>query len=159
MTHSRFGPQRGRAGHPEDLDLRLPLRQVRGQDSGQDRAPGRAHDDYTPRQDDGHAFGFVRHQRHYDDRDWYGRRGESGFRGLGPDGYRRSDTRIREDVCDRLTEADAIDARGIRVTVSGGRVALEGHVRSPRMRQAAGDCAHGCAGVLRVENALRIRDG
>ncbi len=170
MAQSRFGPRRERFGYPEDLDLRLPAQRMRGLDSGQDRAPGRAHDDYTPRQDEGHAYGFVRHQRHYDDQDWYGRRGgaadpglpprgpaDGGFRGLGPRGYRRSDARIREDVCDRLTDADAIDARGILVTVSEGLVTLHGHVGSQRMKQAAERCARDSAGVAHVQNHLHVR--
>lgn len=39
--------------------------------------------------------------------------------GRGPKGYQRSDERIREDVCDRLTEHPAIDASEIEVEVKG----------------------------------------
>ena len=66
MADRGFGPRQGMPGRLEDLDIRLPGHRVHGQD----RAPGRAHDDYTRRQDEGHAFGFVRHTRHYDDKDW-----------------------------------------------------------------------------------------
>jgi len=37
--------------------------------------------------------------------------------GKGPKGYTRSDERIREDVCDRLSDDDEVDARDITVTV------------------------------------------
>lgn len=146
MARSGFRPLEEIRTHTDDLDIRLPAHRVHGQD----RAPGQAHDGYTPRQDEGRAFGFVRHDRNYDETDWYGRRGlpaspgfppggtaDGGFRGLGPRGYRRSDSQIREDVCDRLTEDDAIDARGISVTAAQGEVVLEGRVGSHRMRRAA----------------------
>ena len=37
------------------------------------------------------------------------------YAGRGPRGYRRSDDRIGEDVCDRLTDDPALDASGIEV--------------------------------------------
>ena len=162
MADRGFGPRQGMPGRLEDLDIRLPGHRVHGQD----RAPGRAHDDYTPRQDEGHAFGFVRHTRHYDDKDRDkdryaagspGLPPRGGFRGLGPAGYSRSDQRIREDICDRLTDDDTIDARGISVRVVQGEVALEGHVGSRRMKEAASLCAADCAGVRDVRNGLNVR--
>jgi hypothetical protein len=39
------------------------------------------------------------------------------FRGRGPKGYRRSDERIREDVCECLSADDRVDASDIDVTV------------------------------------------
>ena len=165
MARSGFGPLDDIRAHAGDLDIRLPAHRIHGQD----RAPGRAHDDYTPRQDEGRAFGFVRHDRHYDEADWYGQRGspgfasrgsaEGGFRGLGPRDYRRSDSRIREDICDRLTEDDAIDARGISVDVAQGEVVLEGHVGSHRMRRAAEACARACSGVRHLRSHLHVRGG
>jgi osmotically-inducible protein OsmY len=41
----------------------------------------------------------------------------SGYSRRGPKGYTRSDDRIREDVCDRLSLADDVDASDISVTV------------------------------------------
>jgi len=168
MARPRFRPLEEIRAHADDLDIRLPAHRIHGQD----RAPWRAHDDYTPRQDEGRAFGFVRHDRHYDETGWYGRRGSpaspgfpsggtagGGCRGLGPRGYRRSDSRIREDVCDRLTEDDEIVARGISATVAQGEVVLEGHVGSHRMRRATEACARACSGVLHVRNHLHVRGG
>lgn len=155
-------------GYPDIAGLRLPGHRMQDQD----RAPGRAHDDCTPRQDEGRAYGFVRHDRHCDEQDWHGHRGlpaapgfpppgpaDSGFRGLGPRGYRRSDDRIREDLCDRLTDDDAIDARGISVHVAQGEVTLAGHVGSWRMSRAAEACARACCGVRDVRNGLHVRGG
>jgi hypothetical protein len=52
------------------------------------------------------------------------------FRGRGPKGYRRSDDRIREDVCERLTRDDRVDASNIEVTVKDGAVTLSGTTHS-----------------------------
>ncbi len=165
MAERNWGPRRGIYRRPDDLEIRLPGHRIHGQDP----APGRAHDDYAwkrdnGRQDEGHAYGFVRHNRRYDDGDRPAERPglpsqdtAGGFRGLGPRGYRRSDARIREDLCDRLTDEDTIDARGISVEVAQGRVTLAGHVGSPRMKRAAGLCAAECAGVAEVRNDLHVR--
>lgn len=80
-----------------------------------------------------------------------------GFRGKGPKGYTRSDDRIREDICDRLSDDDTIDARGISVTVSNGEVTLDGHVSSRLAKRAAEDCAERSSGVGNVQNNLRVR--
>lgn len=79
-----------------------------------------------------------------------------GYRGVGPRGYRRDDGRIREDVCDVLTEHDALDASNISVSVQDGVVALSGSVPHRMMKRLAGDLAEGCAGVRDVDNTLRV---
>jgi hypothetical protein len=86
-----------------------------------------------------------------------------GHRGRGPRGYRRSDERIREDICDRLTEDALIDATDIEVTVTNCEVMLDGTVSDRLSRRRAGDIADGVSGVVVVVNNLRIeqrvRDG
>src|SRR5687768_9699859 len=52
------------------------------------------------------------------------------FRGRGPRGYQRSDDRIREDVCERLSDDPQIDASNMEVTVKTGEVTLSGTVSS-----------------------------
>ncbi|GGW42760.1 osmotic sensory protein [Gemmobacter lanyuensis] len=79
-------------------------------------------------------------------------------RGKGPKGYTRSDDRIREDVSDRLSDDDMIDASEISIEVSGGEVSLEGTVSSREARRAAEDCVERCSGVTHVQNNLRVRD-
>ncbi|NKJ20379.1 BON domain-containing protein [Dyella sp. SG609] len=73
-----------------------------------------------------------------------------------PKGYQRSDERIREDVCERLSEDPRIDARELEVSVQGGVVTLEGTVPSRQMKHLAEDCADRSFGVKDVENRVRV---
>ncbi|UNK42740.1 BON domain-containing protein [Luteimonas sp. S4-F44] len=83
---------------------------------------------------------------------------ERGWRGVGPKGYVRSDARITEDICERLTHSDEIDAREVSVRVHDGVVTLEGHVEQRWTKHRIEDIAEGCAGVKDVENRIRVRD-
>lgn len=78
------------------------------------------------------------------------------FYGRGPSGYKRSDERIREDVCDRLTDDPHVDASAIQVTVESGVVTLQGQVPERQMKHRAEDCAEHISGVKDVENRLRV---
>jgi hypothetical protein len=82
-----------------------------------------------------------------------------GFYGKGPKGYTRSDERIREDVCDRLSADDELDASDITVTVSAGEVTLEGMVPDRRSKHRAEDLSDSVAGVTDVHNRLRAQKG
>jgi osmotically-inducible protein OsmY len=79
--------------------------------------------------------------------------------GKGPKGYVRSDERIREDVCDRLSDDDEVDARDITVTVRNAEVILEGSVNDRRSKHRAEDVAESVSGVKDVTNHLRARKG
>ena len=48
------------------------------------------------------------------------------YRGRGPKGYIRSDERICEDVCDRLSDDPFVDAADVEVVVAGSEVTLTG---------------------------------
>lgn len=85
------------------------------------------------------------------------RRSERGYRGQGPSGYTRSDERIMEDACDRLTDDWAVDARQISVTVNGGEVTLEGTVPSRDQKRRAEDVIDDLSGVKNVQNNLRVQ--
>lgn len=75
----------------------------------------------------------------------------------GPKGYRRSDERIREDICDRLMRsADHIDSSEVTVEVAEAKVILEGSVPARRMKHAIEDLADSCLGVKDVENRIRV---
>ena len=87
-----------------------------------------------------------------------GREYQSQF-GRGPKGYTRSDERIREDICDRLSDDDEVDARDITVTVKGAEVTLEGTVNDRRSKHRAEDIAESVSGVKDVNNHLRARKG
>lgn len=88
----------------------------------------------------------------------YGERGyrRNGYRGHGPTGYTRSDERIREDVCDALTDDWKVDARQVTVTVSDGEVTLDGTVPSRQQKRCAEDCVDDVSGVRHVQNNLRV---
>jgi hypothetical protein len=75
--------------------------------------------------------------------------------GRGPKGYQRSDNRILEDVCDRLTYSD-VDAENIEVSVANGEVTLGGHVNDRWDKRRAEDIAEGISGVRDVHNNIRV---
>jgi hypothetical protein len=77
-------------------------------------------------------------------------------RGKGPSGYHRSENRIREDVCDRLTDDERIDASDIRVQIDSDTVILSGTVRSREEKRRAEDLAESITGVRDVENRLHV---
>jgi hypothetical protein len=85
----------------------------------------------------------------------YGERG--GHAGKGPKGYRRSDDRIREDVCERLTEHPEVDAGEIEVSVKDGEVTLTGTVDERQAKRIAEDVAESVSGVKDVHNQVRVR--
>jgi hypothetical protein len=77
-------------------------------------------------------------------------------RGRGPKGYRRSDERIKEIVCEHLTEDPYIDAGNIEVIVNDGAITLEGHVHDRRSKWYAEDLVESCTGVSEIHNRLRV---
>ena len=77
--------------------------------------------------------------------------------GRGPKGYRRSDERIRDDVADRLTDDDRLDASDVEVTVSAGIVSLNGTVDTRDAKRRAEDLAASVSGVEDVVNEIRVR--
>lgn len=76
--------------------------------------------------------------------------------GRGPKGYRRSDERIHEDVCERMTAHGGLDAREIELSVETGEVTLEGTVGDRRAKRLAEDLAISVSGVEDVHNRLRL---
>lgn len=91
--------------------------------------------------------------RAYDDRE----RDRGGRRGMGPQGYRRSDDRISEDAHERLTDDSWLDASSISVSVSGGEVTLAGTVESREAKHRAERIVEDISGVSHVQNNLRIQ--
>lgn len=88
--------------------------------------------------------------------DWLYPAAEGPFRGRGPQGYRRSDERIREDICDLLTERGDVDPSAVQVRVQNCEVTLEGAVPDRRMKRVAEDIAEATRGVRDVHNRLRV---
>ena len=73
-------------------------------------------------------------------------------------GYRRSDPRVYEDVCERLICERNVEIEDIAVSVADGIVKLEGSVPVRWMKRAAEDAAADVRGVVDVENQLRVAD-
>ena len=88
--------------------------------------------------------------------DEYARERPWSYRGRGPKNYRPSDERIWEEVNERLTEDDDVDATEIDVKVENGVVTLTGRVRTRYEKRRAEDVAASCRGVHDVMNALRV---
>src|SRR4029078_5228556 len=83
--------------------------------------------------------------------------GTMGHRGRGPKNYTRSDERIREDLNEKLTDSDEIDASGISVEVSNGVATLTGTVDQRWMKNRAEELAESCSGVRDVNNQIRVK--
>jgi hypothetical protein len=86
----------------------------------------------------------------------YGSEARGGHSGRGPKDYTRSDQRIREDVCDRLSWNDEVDATEISVLVADGEVTLEGTVETRHMKRLSEDLAESVPGVIDVHNRIRV---
>jgi osmotically-inducible protein OsmY len=84
-----------------------------------------------------------------------GEMGRGPHAGRGPKGYKRSDDRIREDVCERLADHPLLDASEIEVKLQGGEVTLSGTVESRQAKRLAEDLVEQVSGVKEVHNQLR----
>jgi osmotically-inducible protein OsmY len=78
------------------------------------------------------------------------------YSGRGPKGYQRADSRILEDVCDRLADAPDVDAGDIEVEVRGGEVTMSGTVKDRWQKRRAEDVVEYVSGVREVHNRLRV---
>ncbi|HEY0502065.1 MAG TPA: BON domain-containing protein [Lysobacter sp.] len=83
----------------------------------------------------------------------------AGQRGRGPRNITRSDERIADELIERLTRDDHIDAREILVAVDAGAVTLTGEVPQRRMKHRAEDLAAVVQGVREVHNRLNVDRG
>jgi osmotically-inducible protein OsmY len=109
-----------------------------------DRTPG-----------DAHVSGQRDHIEHEVDL----RPGHGRFFGRGPKNYRRSDERIREEICDRLTMHPDVDASDLEVHVASGIVTMAGTVESRHEKRIAELIADDTLGVDDVDNRLKVRHG
>lgn len=80
----------------------------------------------------------------------------SDLRGRGPKGYRRSDARIADEVCERLTVDSHVDATHVEVTVRDGVVYLRGKVADRAQKRRAEWIAEQARGVFDVMNELEL---
>jgi hypothetical protein len=80
-----------------------------------------------------------------------------GMFGKGPKGWRRSDERIRDEVCEALSNDHHVDASEIDVKVESGIVTLTGTVGDRHTKRAAESCIEHLSGVEDVRNDLRVQ--
>lgn len=78
------------------------------------------------------------------------------FTGMGPGGYERSDARLHDLICERLTQHGQVDARQMTVEVTGGEVTLAGTVHSRFEKRMAEQLVDAVWGVKDVHNRLRV---
>ena len=146
-------------GIDEDRGLRSPDQEF--ETSGPYRQPrepygesyGHSEPRFRSRYDGVHSPSFP----HESSPERYGSGAEprGGYSGRGPKDYTRADERIREDVCERLSWDDEVDATEVSVRVESGEVTLEGTVETRHMKRRAEDLAEEVAGVVDVHNQLR----
>lgn len=86
----------------------------------------------------------------------YGQEESGPYAGVGPKDYQRSDERIFEEVCERLTWHGRIDARNIHVNVKDGEVTLDGTVRDRLTKRMAESVVDQVYGVKDVHNQLHV---
>lgn len=99
------------------------------------------------------SFGEERSSR----QDWGPQSSQRGFLGKGPKGYKRSDDRIKEDVCETLSRDHRIDASDIEVNVENAMVTLSGTVDNRETKRTAEMIIENLSGVDDVKNEIRVK--
>jgi hypothetical protein len=82
---------------------------------------------------------------------------EASHRGKGPRSYRPTDERLRENVCERLTDDPFIDATDIDVSVADGEITVSGTVDTRQTKFSVEEVVWRMPGVAGVCNALKVR--
>jgi osmotically-inducible protein OsmY len=85
--------------------------------------------------------------------------GYGSHRGKGPKGYTRSDDRLKELICEKLTDDPTIDASEISVEVTSQIVKLRGTVDDRSTKYEVEELIERCGGVTDIDNQLRVRSG
>ena len=79
------------------------------------------------------------------------------YRGRGPKGYVRSDERLREMICERLTDDPDIDASDVSIEVKNQVVKLSGSVNNRRSKYEIEELIEYIGGVQDIDNQLRLQ--
>ena len=163
-----YGSDYLHGGYDPDNDYRRDMSGYGGGGRGMGSIPGasgRSEDDDRRGGDSSQRFRGDKDRPAGDEQGGSGTSGHGGYagttlmaihRGRGPKGYIRSDNRIREDVCDRLTDDPDIDASEIDVRVANGEVTLTGTVTDRTAKRHADNLAERIGGVRHVQNNLRV---
>ena len=83
---------------------------------------------------------------------------EGGNIGKGPKGYKRSDERIHEEVCEALYRNQIVDASNIEVKVDKGVVILSGTVASRYAKREVGNCIENLSGIVDIRNEIHLKE-
>lgn len=156
-SSQRFGGYQGSGGQGGSQGS---YGQARFQGSyGQGRSQGSSGQTYRGPFGSGGSRQFERHrgQEYQTGSPQYGGMSTGSFAGRGPQGYKRSDERITEDINEELTQDADIDASNISVDVQKGEVTLKGTVPDRETKRRAEDIAESCSGVTEVQNQLRVK--
>lgn len=102
----------------------------------------------------GRAVGERGYGPEYQGRDGYGG-AERAPVGKGPKNYVRSDERMREEICERLS-AQPYDWSDVEVHVSDGEATLTGTVRTREIKYVGERIAEGVRGIRDVMNQIRL---
>lgn len=116
------------------------------------------------------SYGYDEHAYQYDQLDedlagedvstTYSKQFLGPFGGVGPRGYKRTDDRVMEEVCEMLMRDSYVNASNIEVNVKDGEVTLSGTVPERKMKFRAEDRIQNCFGVREIHNRLRVvKDG
>jgi osmotically-inducible protein OsmY len=142
---NRGGQQSGQRSGGDDFGFGQTYGERYGQRGGSSYRTSMDNGTFWPSQGSGDRTGGESGQRS----------GGESFRGHGPKGYKRSDDRLKEMICEKLMDDESIDARDITVEVKDGEVTLSGTVANRQLKYQAEDLIERC-GVDDVTNNLRI---
>lgn len=158
VHHQRERESHDRESEPEHLKSRERMRHDHDQNFAHDdhdrqksfRAQREEHDqDFT-----NESFNEYPQQGHNLD---HRRPRHKDYTGFGPRGYKRSDARIEEELCELLARDHYIDASDIVVAVEEGVVKLSGSVEQREDRVEAEMLAESVIGVEDIQNDISVR--
>jgi osmotically-inducible protein OsmY len=81
----------------------------------------------------------------------------SSRRGKAPRGYKRSDERIREDICERMMDNGELDASDVEIEVHEGVVKLSGNCSCRHSKNAIEEIVDGVSGVNDIDNQIKVK--
>ncbi|WP_231906812.1 BON domain-containing protein [Cupriavidus sp. D384] len=144
-----MGSSAGSSGYDEELGYSSSRRES----GGRWRDEWHEHDEN--REEDHGALYHLGHRIGQAMSDWFGPGAVE--KRTGPRGYTRTDERIRDEICERLTFTTGIDVREVSVEVDKGKVTLGGTVHTRGQKYDIEDLADNTFGVTEVENNIRVQ--
>ncbi len=157
----RYQNQQGRNWRGQGQDERWSRQGMQGGQQWRNVAREIREGDYESGQSSGWG-GMNEGYGHLGGRGWYegytdAMHREGRYSGRGPRNYKRSDSRIEEDINDRLTFHGMLDATDIEVSVQSGEVTLRGYAEDRQAKRLAEDISESVFGVKEVNNQIKVR--